>query len=113
MLRIVKIFIFGLCISILILGCKSSQVRQIEKKNRVVEDNQQKELLQLREMERGIEQEDEKALDQYYKDAQKRHLKQQSGTTLNSMKYNKKRSKKINKQRKRGFFERLFNPGCR
>jgi hypothetical protein len=87
-------------------------MRRIDKINKIPEQNQEREMLTLHENDLTLE-EEEKAMDQYYKEAKKRHMDQQSDATRKSMKYNRKRSKKINKYRKHTFFDRLLRPKCK
>ena len=87
-------------------------MRKIDKINRIPEQNQEREMLALHENDLTLE-EEEKAMDKYYKEAMKRHIDQQSDDTRKSMKYNSKRSKKINKFRKHSFFDRLLRPNCK
>lgn len=112
MTRFIKILIFCLFIPFSFSGCKTSQMRKIDKINKIPEQNQQSEMLALQEKDLTLE-EEEKVTDKYYKDAMKRHRDQQSDYTRKSMKNNRKRSKKINKSRKHSFFDRLLRPNCK
>jgi len=87
-------------------------MRNIDKINKIPRENQEREMLALQENDLTLE-EEQKAMDQYYKEAKKRHLDQQSDATRKRMKNNRQRSKKINRYRKHSFFDRLLRPGCK
>jgi len=105
----VRLFVFVTGISILLNSCALIQARRIERINNMPEKKAS--ILAEERQERLLQQEKED--EAYYTQELKRHFNQQSRTTLKSMKKNYVRSRKINRHRKRPFWERLFDKGCR